>query len=61
MGNDDKELQYIAKRLDQLIIILLAQSGMNEKEVAKLLKMGDKTVAKLVAGNFKKIALKKNE
>ena len=52
---EKKNLDYIAKRLDQLMIILLARSGTTEKEVGKIMKLSDHTIAKLVSGKFNKI------
>jgi len=48
-------LEKILKRLDQLVIIQLANSGLSEKETAKILEISDKRVAKLVSGKYNQI------
>lgn len=43
-----KRLDKIAKRLDMIVVILLARSGVNRKEIADILGMSEKTIERML-------------
>lgn len=43
-----KRLDKIAKRLDMIVVILLARSGVNRKEIADILGMSEKTIERIL-------------
>lgn len=45
----------INRRLDMLIAILLAQSGLTRKEVAKIFRVSEDTLERLLPINWKRI------
>lgn len=42
--NTRETLERIAKRLDMILVILLAKSGVNQKEIAKIIGVTDRTI-----------------
>lgn len=45
----------INRRLDTLIAIQLAHTGFEKKEIAKILKVSEKAIQRMFAGNWNKI------
>jgi len=43
-----KSLDKIAKRLDMIVVILLARSGLNRKEIADILGISEKTIERML-------------
>lgn len=43
-----KRLDKIAKRLDIIVVILLARSGVNRKEIADILGISEKTIERML-------------
>jgi len=43
-----KRLDKIAKRLDMIVVILLARSGVNRKEIADILGISEKTIERML-------------
>ena len=44
----EKRLDKIAKRLDMIVVILLARSGLKRKEIADILGVSEKTVERML-------------
>lgn len=42
--NKGDTLEKIAKRLDMILVILLAKSGVNQKEIADILGISERTI-----------------
>jgi len=51
--------EAINKKLNMIVALLLAKSGFQRKEVAKILDVSEKTLGRMFAGNWNKI--KKDE
>lgn len=45
----------IIKKLDLILIILLAKSGLSQKEIAQILGMSNKTVGKIFGKSYDKL------
>lgn len=43
-----KSLDKIAKRLDMIVVILLARSGLDRKEIADILGVSEKTIERML-------------
>ena len=43
-----KRLDKIGKRLDMIVVILLARSGVNRKEIADILGISEKTIERML-------------
>jgi len=43
-----KRLDKIARRLDIIVVILLARSGLNRKEIADILGISEKTIQRML-------------
>jgi transposase len=43
-----KRLDKIAKRLDMIVVILLARSGLNRKQIADILGISEKTIERML-------------
>jgi len=54
-----KKLNKILRRLDMLIVIFLAKSGFERKEIAKILDVSEITVAKMIP--IRKLKPKKDD
>ncbi|MEO8514045.1 MAG: hypothetical protein ABI543_10825 [Ignavibacteria bacterium] len=52
----EKQLEILTNKIDILIIIELTKCGLTKKQIAKVLKIGDKTIDKILPYN----ELKKN-
>lgn len=51
----NKNLERITKQLDMMLVILLAESGLNKEEVAKILGVSGRTIQNLLPfGKLKK-------
>mgnify|MGYP001608478813 CR=1 FL=1 len=59
--SEDKnnEIENVNKKLDLIIAILLAKSGMTRKEIGEILGISDTTVKRMFAGKFEKIKSEK--
>jgi len=55
--NLNEKLRHIAKRLDMLLVILLAKSGFTRKEVADVLEVSEKTIERMLP--FEKVKRRK--
>lgn len=58
--SEGEKLDYIAKRLDTIIVILLARYGLRRNEIAKILDVSEKTIERLLAGNLTQIKPSRN-
>lgn len=54
----EKKLFKIGKRLDLIIVIMLAQSGLNQKEIAEILGISEKTIQRMLPFRLLKQNLK---
>jgi len=52
---NEKQIEDIKSKLDILIIIHLAKAGISQKDIAKILGVGDKKIQKLFGKNYQKI------
>jgi len=43
-----KKLDKIVKRMDMIVVILLAKSGLNRKEIAEILGISEKTIERML-------------
>ena len=58
----NEKLDKIAKKLDLIIVILLAKSGLTRKEIAETLDVSEKTIQRLIpVSKIKATKAKKNE
>ena len=55
MEKESKLEKDILKRLDVISIFLLAQKGLNQKEIGKILGIGADTITKIYGKNYSKI------
>jgi len=46
--NLNKDLKRIVKQLDMVIAILLVNSGLKRKEIAKILNISEKTIERMI-------------
>lgn len=46
--NLGKRLDKIAKRLDMIVVVLLARSGVNRKQIADILGISEKTIERML-------------
>ncbi len=61
MSNEQKEqFKIISDKLDMMTIILLAQSGLKRKEIAKIFDISEKTIERMFSGHFNKIGRNNN-
>lgn len=44
----EKKLDKIGKRLDMIIVIMLAQSGLNLKDIADILDISERTIQRML-------------
>ena len=44
----NKKLDKIGKRLDMIIVIMLAQSGLNLKDIAEILDISERTIQRML-------------
>jgi len=58
MKKDAKEHDEIIRRLDVISIFLLSQKGLTQKEIAKILGVGDNRIQELFGNNYTKIQKK---
>jgi DNA-binding NarL/FixJ family response regulator len=56
-ANSDRKLDEILRRLDMLVIIQLAKSGLTLKEIAKVLNMNEDTIERMLP--FRKLKSKR--
>ena len=61
MTKDSKEHDDLIRRLDVIAIFLLAQKGLTQKEIAKILGVSDNRVQELYGKNYTKIQLDKKK
>ena len=54
-----KKLDKICKRLDMIVVILLAKSGLKRKEIADILGISEKTIQRMLP--FKEIKQTREE
>lgn len=54
-----ENLTKIGKRLDMIVVILLAQSGLNRKDIADILGISEKTIQRMLP--FRKIKQSRNK
>ena len=57
----EDKLEEISNRLEIITIILLAKSGISQREIAKMLGMSTKTIVKIFGKNYEKIQGKEHE
>ena len=58
-SKSSESLDKVAKKLDMVIVILLAQSGLTLKETAEVLKVSEDTIERMLP--FKKLKSKMQE
>ena len=58
-SNSNEKLDKLAKRLDIVIVILLAKSGLTRKEIADVLGISEKTIERMLP--FEKLKQKRHE
>jgi DNA-binding NarL/FixJ family response regulator len=56
----EEKLDLLLKKIDILLIVELTKSGLNKKQVAKVLKISDKTIDKILPYSELKKNLKLN-
>jgi len=54
-----KRLDKIARRLDMIVVILLARSGLNRKEIADIIGVSEKTIERMLP--FRQIRQRRKE
>lgn len=54
-----KKLDKIAKRLDMIVVILLAKSGLTRKEIADILGISERTIHRMLP--FREIKQKRKQ
>lgn len=61
VGNSglNKKIEKLNKKLDMIIVILLAKSGFTRKEVADVLKVSEKTIERMLP--FEKLKKRREE
>ncbi|MEM3576885.1 MAG: helix-turn-helix domain-containing protein [Candidatus Bathyarchaeia archaeon] len=61
VGNSglNKKIEKVNKKLDMIIVILLAKSGFTRKEVADVLKVSEKTIERMLP--FEKLKKRREE
>jgi len=47
-GGLGKKLDKIGKRLDMIVVIMLAQSGLNLKDIAEILGISERTIRRIL-------------
>jgi DNA-binding NarL/FixJ family response regulator len=57
--NSDRKLDEILKKLDIIVIVQLAKSGLTLKEIAKVLGVSEDTIERMLP--FKKLKPKRHE
>ena len=56
MSNEkNEEFKIISDKLDMITIILLAQAGLTQKEIASIFDVSEKTIERMFSGHFSKI------
>jgi len=58
---NEKQIDDIKSKLDILIIIHLAKAGFSQKDIGKILGIGDNKIQKLFGKNYQKFSGVKNE
>ena len=61
MVKDLENSEDILRRLDIISVFLLAQKGLTQKEIAKILGVGDNRIQELFGKNYTKIQSKKEK
>ena len=59
MNKDSENNDDVIRRLDIISIFLLAQKGLSQKQIAKILGVGDNRIQELFGNNYTKIQPKK--
>lgn len=59
MNKDSEKNDDVIRRLDIISIFLLAQKGLSQKQIAKILGVGDNRIQELFGNNYTKIQPKK--
>lgn len=59
MEKESQKLDEIIRRLDVISVFLLSQKGLTQKEIGKILGVGDNRIQELFGKNYTKIQLKK--
>lgn len=59
VSGSNKKLNKILKRLDTLIVIQLAKSGLTRKEIADVLEVSEKTIERMLP--FAKLSQRRRE
>jgi len=52
---NEKQIQDITSKLDILIIIHLAKAGFSQKDIGKILGVGDNKIQKIFGKNYQKL------
>lgn len=60
MVKESNKQDDLIRRLDVISIFLLAQKGLSQKEIAKILGVGDNRIQELFGKNYTKIQPKKD-
>lgn len=58
---DPNEQEQLIRRLDVISIFLLSQKGLTQKEIAKILGVGDNRIQELFGKNYTKIQPRKEK
>lgn len=53
--NQNEQFRIISNKLDRITVILLAQSGLKQKEIAEIFEVSEKTIERMFSGHFNKI------
>ena len=59
MDKEPQKIDEIIRRLDVISVFLLSQKGLTQKEIGKILGVGDNRIQELFGKNYTKIQLKK--
>ena len=61
MTNDSEKNNDVIRRLDIISIFLLAQKGLSQKQIARILGVGDNRIQELFGEHYTKIQPEKSE
>ena len=54
-GEAESELKDVIQKLNMVLIVLLAEKGIPQKQIAKILGMSNKTISKIFGKNYDKL------
>ena len=60
MTNDETEkMDSILRKLDLILIVFLAEKGIQQRDIAKILVLSTKTIVKIFGKNYERIQVRK--